>query len=273
MICIDFEYAEHKLSDFNCIICSINNESESSSDSILTYNTLTSRNNKFNLLYSEYKDPLKFKMEIAKNPCVEGYNMEFSALEIEKLKTWLNRREFLKFSPIYDEKDGFPNTYCHGSFNIDKTIIIGGKIVGLDVSFTADAPYLYYESKQYNHTFNSTNSYTIIGLSDEIGHDYINVEIKCLDDGDLRLYNSKTEDVTVIKNCKKNEVIKLNGKAKIISSSLQDTEHKTLYNDFNYSFPSIVREYSEMNSINVFTSTLACEVTMIYSPVCKLGVM
>ena len=272
MICIDFEYAEHKLSDFDCIVCNINNTSEGSTDNALTYNTLNSRNNKFNLLYSDYEEPLKFTMEIAKSPC--SPQKDFTHTEIDRIKTWLNRRAFFKFSPIYEEKEEFPNIYCMGSFNV-KVIPVGSKIAGLELSFTSDAPYAYYEPITYSFNIPQADStFTVYSMSDETGYVYANAEIECLEDGDLKIFNSCIDEkVIVINNCKKGEIISLNGKAKIISSSLQETDHKTLYNDFNYSFPVIVREYSEAKSQNVFTVTLPCNIKMTYSPICKLGVI
>lgn len=274
MICIDFEYAEHKLSDFDCVICNINNTSEGSTDNTLTYNTLTSRNNKFDLLYSEYEEPLKFTMEIAKNPCNSYKNKFFTHAEVDKLKTWLNRRDFLKFSPIYDEKEDFPHIYCRGSFNV-KPIPIGGKIVGLELNFTSNAPYAYYEPLTYSFDVpNADGQFTIYSMSDEVGQVYVNAEIECLADGDLKIFNSRLDEkVTVINNCKAGEIITLNGKVKIIDSSLKETRHKTLYNDFNYSFPVIAREYAEIQTQNVFTVTLPCKIKITYSPICKLGVI
>lgn len=272
MICIDFEYAEHKLSDFGCIVCNINNTSEGSTDNTLTYNTLTSRNNKFGFLYSEYEEPLKFTMEIMKSPCCP--NPEFTPMEIDKLKTWLIRHGFYKFSPIYDEADDFPKIYCRGSFNV-KPILVGKRIAGLELSFTSDAPYTYYEPITYSFNIpEADDTFTVYSMSDEVGYVYVNAEIECLANGNLKIYNSRMDDKwTVINNCKAGEIITLNGKVKLITSSLQETTHTTLYNDFNYSFPVIAREYADTTAENIFTVTLPCNIKLTYSPICKLGVM
>lgn len=273
MICIDFEYAEHKLSDFGCIICHINSGADGSVDNsnILSYNTLTSGNNKFDLLSSEYNEPLTFTLEIAKNPC--GGSRFFTPAEISKIKAWLNRREFLKFSPIYDSED-YPKIYCNGSFNVS-TIPYCGNIIGMELKFTSNAPYAYYEPITYSYTITtSNNKFKIYSMSDEVGYAYVNAKIKCSKAGDLQISNSKTETkITEIKNCISGEIITLNGKLKHISSNYQSTNHKTLYNDFNYSFPVIVREHDEINSENTFTVSLPCVIEITYSPICKLGVI
>ena len=103
--------------------------------------------------------------------------------------------------------------------------------------------------------------------SDETGDIYPYIEIKCLSDGDLKITNSMDNEIFEVKNCKKNEVIKIDGKNRIITSSV-DT-HKVC-DDFNYNYLKIISTYGEW--LNTYFSSVNINITVKYSPVRKAGV-
>jgi hypothetical protein len=105
--------------------------------------------------------------------------------------------------------------------------------------------------------------------SDEVGYIYCDATIKCLEGGDLAIYNidDNINDV-IVNNCSAGEVITLRGQQKIIES---DSWHEALYNDFNYNFLRICNSYENTN--NEFWASIKCEVTITYSPIRKVGLI
>lgn len=274
----DFEYNGLLLSDFGCMVCSFesNGLETTSIGSNLTLNTIPDKNNGFTLLSSSYEEPYSESFQICKKNC-HGDDMYFDNAELAKIMRWLNKRTYCKFKAISDS-NGTSNIYYMGTFNVQK-LTLSGSVVGLELTFTADAPFGYYETTEHTMNFSdSNNEYFLYDLSDEVGYIYPSIlEIECLADGDLRINNSQEDKVVEIKNCKNGEIITLDGKNKIIQTNI---EHKGLYNDFNYNFVKVVRKeiiedgYEDENSnLNIYTVSLPCIITLAYSPICKLGVL
>ena len=92
------------------------------------------------------------------------------------------------------------------------------------------------------------------------------MEITILSDGDFTLSNSLDGRIMILKNCKANEVITINGDEEIITSSL--SSHK-LPKDFNFYFPRVINTYEER--CNSYTPSLDCKIKITYSPSRKVG--
>ena len=186
-----------------------------------------------------------------------------------KLMRWLNRKEWCKFKPIYDDLS-FPNVYFMGTFTEISTINKGGVVCGLALTFTTNAPFGFMEFEDNTFTVSSVNgTFTIYDESDELGNKYPDkVTIRMNNGGDFSLTNSLNERTTTIKNCVANEVITLDCINKIITSSVS---HERLYNDFNYVYPMLTN--TDTDSKNVFTATLPCVVTFEYKPIRKVGII
>ena len=273
----DFEYNGLRLSDFGCMVCSFGGGGElktSSMGSNLTLNTITDKNNNFTIISTEYGEAYSEPFQICKKNC-HGNDMSFSHSELSKIMRWLNKRSYFKFKPIFDNDT---NIYYMGTFNIQK-ITLAGNVVGLELTFIADAPFGYYENNDFVMDFSDiTKNYMLYDMSDEVGYIYPSyLEIKCLANGTLRINNSQENKVVEIKNCVNGEIITLDGKNKIIQTNVA---HKGLYNDFNYNFVKVIRKeiiedgYEDENSnLNIYSVSLPCIIKLVYSPICKLGVL
>lgn len=269
---IDFSYNGERLSDYGCIVVSINTAfSDSVQASTITFDTIKIRGNfSNNIINTRYDDVISATFDICKNPCLfSEEKMEFSDGEISYFMRWLNQKEYYKFKPIY-ENDQYSDLYFYGTFSSISLITISGKVYGFTLTFTANSPFGYVDDKEYNTSILETNgNFIFYDDSDEIGilHPYF-FKVECLDSGDLKISNDRYSDYTLIKNCKNGEILTMDCINKIIQSNLS---HPSLYNDFNYNYPKIINNLSSRK--NIFTVSIPCNITIQYAPIRKAGIM
>ncbi len=276
MRCIDFEYDGQHLSDYGCMVCTIGRKSgveTANATSQLTLNTVHMTGfHKHKIISTQYDSTYTITFQIAKSKCKNKTGNTFNQWELSALMRWLNRKEYHKLKVICENGEN-ANIYYMGTFNI-QMLCFGGNVIGLELTFQADAPFGYYEPSEYYMELADTKSkYILRDNSDEAGYLYPKtVEIECLKAGDMTISNSKDMKQTVIKNCAAGEIITLDGENKLIYSSM---EHSKLCNDFNYHFIRIINEQNKFcdNNENIFTSSLPCNIRLIYSPICKVGVI
>lgn len=267
---IDFEYNGERLCDFGLAICSFSGMEDTQdvgNNVTINKNKGTNTQEYYATGYS-YDDVFSANFQVVKDGCSVVSEI-ITDVELNKIMRWLNRKKHCVFRPIYAD-DNFMNVYYKGAFNI-KTIKAGADVVGLDLTFTTNAPYGFINPVTYNYEIkNNRDQFIVHDISDEIGHIYVNATIKCLEAGDLKISNSlDPNNKVIINNCSLNEVITLKGKSKIIESSLAG--HTTLYNDFNYNFLRINNTYYDVE--NKFTSSIRCKITITYSPIRKVGLI
>lgn len=266
----DFEYADRRLSDFGCIVCHINTDAgvdDVELGSNITFNTITNSNSSIHsITSSSYEDVYTVEFEIMKYICGDADNIYLSSLEVRQLIKWLNRREYAKFRPINEISDE-SDVYYYGSFNI-KQVQLGDQILGLHLTFTANAPYGFSEPNNLKYMIlNDNDTFEIYPESDELGVIYPTVTIRLLYDGDIKIVNTTSGTATIIKNCKANETIIMDGEHKIITTD--NEEHSsTLPNDFNYEYIDILID--EVYSPNIYQAS-KCEIFINYSSIRKVG--
>lgn len=276
---IDFEYDHQRLSDFGCMICTILGDNSVKTVNIgskITFNTIKNPStNKFKRTSTQYDEAYTTTFDICKNPC--GNTDEFSEAEVIFFMRWLNKRLYRQFKPVYEDGE-LANVYYNASMNCEP-IVLGGKIIGMQLTLQTDAPFAYYGEVNYTMNFTSNNlTHSYYDISDEIGYIYPSsmiIEIK--QDGNFELRNSQDEnEVIAINNCKAGEIITFI-ENKSITSSIRDN----LYNDFNFTYPKIGNEYKDVyghgyysdNMENIFTVNMPCTITFKYSPICKMGII
>lgn len=262
MIALDFEYDGEYLKDWGYIICSTDSSGTETinSDSQLTFDTVSQLNGKLNqLTTSHYDDHIEITFQICKYSC-ESEISPISVYESREIKRWLNRPEFHRFKLIQPD---WADIYMEGSFNVND-VKISAETYILELTFISNRPFALHEPITY--TFQTSNEETVFSffdISDEIGYIYPDIEITCLEDGDLEIHNSNEDRTTVIKNCKENETLSFT-KELIFYSSI--SEHK-IQNDFNYVFLRISNSYG--NRKNILTFSKPVKIKMIYSPYIK----
>lgn len=260
----DFEYDGEYLKNWGMMICSTDNDggmTTVSSDSQLTFNNTSIMNGKvFPLISSVYEDRIEITFQIGKYSCSKGMFLPISLQESKELKRWLNRPTYHKFKLI---QTGWQDIYMEGSFNVSN-IEICGELYFLELTFISNHPFALHEPIKHKCTLqSSSDSYSFLDISDEIGHIYPQLKIKCLQDGNLILRNSNESRETIFNNCKKNEIITVTPEF-IISSS--DITHP-IQDDFNYSFFRIANQYGKRK--NTISSSIPIELEFTYSPYVK----
>lgn len=276
MRCIDFEYDGQLLSDHDCMICGIGKPPGVETVDFgnhVSLNTVRSiGTNKFYISSTGYDEPYTVSFQVAKlSPGME-LAAPMDEYELSDMMRWLNRKNYCKFKPVYKDGECF-DVYYMGTFDV-QPVELCGRIIGLDLTLKTNAPFGYYEPVRVHMSLrNPEDRYTLVDSSDETGFTYpATVTIECLADGDLVLKNTKDARHTEIKNCRAGEMLTLDGEEKLVTSSMS---HGRLYNDFNYNFVRIYngRENGRDDMDNVFSSTLPCHVTLVYSPICKRGII
>ena len=91
--------------------------------------------------------------------------------------------------------------------------------------------------------------------------------ITCNEAGNLTITNSADNELCIINNCIKGEVITIDCQHRMITS---DKLAHNIANDFNYNFIKLINTYK--NRDNYYSSTLNINITMSYSPVRKVGI-
>jgi len=151
-----------------------------------------------------------------------------------------------------------------GSFNISDNLGFDGKIYVLDITFISNRPFALHDPITYRiKTSEANEKYILIDNSDEIGYIYPNMEVMCLESGNLEITNSNENRTTIIKNCLKDEVITFSKELLFHSSIL---EH-IIQNDFNYIFLRISNSYKNRKNILTFSMPVKAEIS--YSPYVK----
>lgn len=268
MYATDFEYDGQCLSDYGCIVCTfddINGVNIVDVGSKITFNTTSMHaGKKYGLTSTQYDTCIQAPFDICKNPDVyDSDNMEFTDYEYREIARWLNRKEFLKFRIIDDDHE-IDTCYYDASFNLEE-IKIGEKLYGIRLTMDTNRPFGYGEEQSEIWEITDTSlTYKLTDVSDEIGYIYPDMTITCNGDGDLSIKNV-TEDVCmVIKNCSAGEVIDIYGDEMIIETS---SSAHAIYNDFNFEFFRIANTLA--NRINEITVSLPCKLEIRYSPIVK----
>lgn len=273
MILEDFEYNSELLSDKGCMVCSIttsNNNSVSmgatlSFDSIVNNATNVTEN-----LRANYGENITATFDICKKECKSGITTTFTKEEISHFKKWLSSKTTHKFIPIYDNDESYDMIYYYGTFTSVDAIVLAGEVVGLTLTFTANAPWGYVDNVDFIADITEAGgSFSMFNESDEIGYCYPSeVVITCNADGDLKIENNLDTKSCKVANCKSGEVLTLDCANRIITSSIA---HEKLYNDFNYFYPRMV--ITEDSDNNIFTASIPCSVRIAYSSIRKVGII
>lgn len=272
MYLTDFLYDGVKLSSLGYLVGSAvtsNNESASAGSKLELQTVVNHGNHLTGIVNATYNENITVTFDIIKFQCNDAASYEMEDTEIANMVRWLNRKEWHKFKPLYNDLS-FPTTYFMGTFTEISTIIKGGIVVGLTLTLTTNAPYGFMEFNDNEFTISSSNgSFTIYDLSDELGNKYPEkVIINVSNIGDFSITNNLNNRTTTIKNCVANETITLDCINKIITS---DKAHPHLYNDFNYIYPMLTN--TVLNNENIFTATLPCTVSIEYKPIRKVGII
>lgn len=280
MYSTDFEYADKRLSDFGCITCTIDKNAGVEEINIgcdITFNTIKNNHSSIHTeVSSSYDNTYNTSFQIAKNDCSGNQeDMFFTHEEARNIYKWLSRHSYKKFKP-YPSDDAYFDICYFGSFNVDE-VFLDGKIIGFTLYFKASTPYGFGEDACMEFSITDDGeTFSVYGDSDELDTViYPKVKIRCLSDtgeDGLKITNLTTGNYVFIANCVAGEEITLDGEYKMIISDNEEHMSTTLPNDFNYKYLDIKIDDENEYWENVYEVSKPCEITIIYSPIRKVGV-
>lgn len=270
MYVIDFQYAEHRLSDLGYMVAEATTQSSDNVDlgSSLTQNVVLNKNTyKNSIVNNSYDKPIEVTFDVIKYDC-SNPNAVMTDNEIAYMMRWLNRKQYLRFQPIYDDLS-FPDVHYYGTFKDVKLVYMHGNPVGLNLTFTSNSPFGYMDEITNSFSLPENGTFTIYNFSDEIGilmPKLVQVTIK--ENGIFSLFNTLDySNETVVSGCSEGEVIKFYSEKEMIEST--DMDH--IFNRFNYVYPILMSTYAQKE--NTFITQLPCDLSITYEPIRKVGII
>lgn len=194
-------------------------------------------------LGDKYTDKIRPQITIVKNPCMYSDDkMHFSEKEcrnIFRTMTGIRGYQWMKVINDSDEDDIWFKAKIN-DINVQK---INGVVYGIILIMECDSCFGWSNETNIDLNFKANKSIKIYSNTDDL-HNYIYpvVKITATSDGILQLTNITDNQLTEIKNIKKDEVITINSKNEIISSSMS---HDLLLDDFNLKWIKLLPDENE----------------------------
>ncbi len=268
MYASDFEYAGTALSDYEMMICTFNRAGQEtvSSGADLSFRTVKpAGSDLFRFYGASYGEFYTRTFQICRLFC-HGDTPYLEPERISALQRWLCRKD--GYHPFRVIQDDLKDVFWNATFS-SKQIHSDGRPVGLELTLCTDSPYAYVKSVPVSHSFTPGTAFSLFDLSDETGSIYPVVKITCKGSGKIQLQNSLDRKTVKLTGVSADETITLDGKNKIISSSLS---RKDLPDHFNFYFPRIINTIDTRE--NIFTlsaDSVPCDITFIYNPIISTG--
>lgn len=149
----DFKYKDKYVSDFGMIAIKSDNENENGLSRELVKSSFSTHKRTLSVRGAKYKEPMKLKFLILKNPCISMDHMYMTREEVEYITEWLtsaNKPEKLYLDSNIEE-------YYVGMFT-DVETRFADDIYGINITFECTSPYSFTHHKR---TFLSENSATL----------------------------------------------------------------------------------------------------------------
>lgn len=146
----DFKYKDKYVSDFGMIAIKSDNENENGLSRELVKSSFSTHKRTLSVRGVKYKEPMKLKFLILKNPCISMDHMYMTREEVEYITEWLtsaNKPEKLYLDSNIEE-------YYVGMFT-DVETRFADDIYGINITFECTSPYSFTHHKR---TFLSENS-------------------------------------------------------------------------------------------------------------------
>lgn len=231
--------------------------------------------NNFLRANATYNNPLVITFSIVKMNCEDWSDYIFSEREIAFISRWLARKDYKK---LKFHQDGWEDIYYNAILKVNQHMF-GGECVGFDITATCDAPWGYDQEQTTNiNAISGMADVLIYDDSDEIGELFPRVDIDVIDDCVIEITNETTGKTTKIRNCVAGEKIRLNNCSIESSECIPDDTgntyrytgmHQTLFDDFNWKWPSIVNSFTPNNTrdsrVNHYVVNGNCKVKLVWS--------
>ena len=264
----DMYYGDFKLSDLGLMLSTFSLEDEEELG--MDYEVIeefVGHNPVPVYLGSQYTSKLELTTTIIKSKCnVRDYSPTFTEHECrEVLRQLTGFRGYQRVQIIPDEPDEL--YYFYARTKSVSYLKYGGGIVGIILNLECDSQFAWSKEFEYKYDMTAGQVYTLVNMSDDL-YNYLlpTVIISSPTAIDSLTFTNITDDnwETTIKNIKANEVITMDSKRSILTTSTAD---RYILNDFNLHFIRLV------SGANQFKVDKACSLTFRYSVPRKVGVV
>lgn len=253
-------------SDYGLIASSFDYKTESDDDTglhITTIEEFTGHNPVPLYLGDKYDQKLVFTITFIKNPCMFDENiLYFSEKDCRNVLRTLTGMRGYQWTKIVQNDLDDDIWYYAKPVNVSYKRI-GSKVEGIIIDFECDSFFAW--SKENLITVNAKANipfYIYNNTDDLLNYVLPTVTIKCSNTGTFQLNNQTESWFSIIENVTSNEVITINSKNKLISSSIV---HNLLLDDFNLNWIRLVPDK------NTYVANQDCLITFKYRVPRKVG--
>jgi len=230
----DLILGEFRLSDYGMVLASFEYDGLSNDNLGMSRSTIEEYlgDNPIPVyLGNKYTDKIRPQVTFIKNPSIYANNkMYFSEKEcrnIFRIMTGIHEYQWMKVINDNDEDDIWYRSKIN-DVNVER---INGNVVGIILSMECDSCFGWSSETNIELDFKANSPIKIYSNTDDL-HNYIYpiFSIKAKNAGTVEIINKTDNWITAIENIKENEIITIDSKNEIISSSIT---HDLLLNDFN----------------------------------------
>lgn len=256
MVIGDFRLSEHGL-----ILASFDDESETEDDLGMNYDTVEeyiSSNPVPVFIDAKYSEKLRPIATLIKDPCLlqDQFFTEHDCREIlRELTGFYGYKTMQVYSNEMDEQ-----LYFNVRVNNVQYKKVQGKIVGVVLHMECDSQFAWSKEFNYKYEIKAGTLLSFYNISDDLNN-YLKPTVKIKSSSDIeKLEMINTSDnnwTTILKNISANEIITMDCKNEILTSSIED---RLILNDFNMHF---MRFVSGVNKIQV-NSDISLEISFVY---------
>lgn len=269
---LSFQFNGKESSEYHLKIGHLNSPTQDESPLLaLTNNYIRHKNSRFTLASSYIETPLELQnISIIKDHCQDSSSFFITREELENINKWLTSTKSGKLVlHLKDKTDAIMN----GMFYEIKEKYYNDLIIGYDLKFKSESPFIFKNeiSSRYTNTSLITIESNTLDFASLSTIQPI-FEITVLEEGDLIFWctnGSTSIESTKIKDCKINEVITIDSKNEIITSTNKDINRR-----FNYHFPCLIKNqnaWQQTTNTNYYHFSKKVNVSIKYTPL-RLGV-
>ena len=242
----DLILGEFRLSDYGLMLASFDTKGESEDEIGITISTIEEfigSNPIPRYLGDKYTNKIKPKVTFVKNPCSYNNDMFFSEKECRNILRAMTGIKGYQWMKVVDDSNEDDIWFRSKIVNISSQRV-GKNIVGLILEMECDSPFGWSSETLIDLEFKKDKPIKIFSNTDDL-HNYIypTVSLSFKESGYFTLKNITDNRISAIENVKANEVITIDSKNEIITSSIY---HELLLNDFNLNWVRLKPDANEL---------------------------
>lgn len=243
----DLIFSEFRSSDYGLILSSFDDQKEKEDETGFTISTVEEfigSNPTPRYLGDKYTNKIKPRVTFMKNPCLyNNNNTHFTEKECRNIMRTLTSIRGYQWMKVVNDSNEDDIWFRSKIVNISSKKI-GGLIFGIIIDMECDSSFAWSSEILIDLRFTTDKSVRIYSDTDDL-HNYIYpmTSIKFNNKGVFTLTNKTENRISEIKNVKAGEIITIDSKNEIITSSV---DHPLLLDDFNLNWIRLMPDANEL---------------------------